>query len=68
MTELKGLAKSVTPAVPPAAIQDSPSKSNHDKLARFIEEETKVVKGRFRCFENPGSSVRIQIRKYKGIL
>jgi|GEM_PF-1735640 len=42
-------------------------KSTKDKLQAFIEEETKVVRGRFRCFDNPGSSVRIQVRKYKGV-
>lgn len=41
--------------------------SNKDKLQAFIQEETKMVKGRFRCFDNPGSSVRIQVRKYKGV-
>lgn len=39
--------------------------SAKDKLNRMVEEESKLVKGRFRCFDNPGSSCRIQIRKYK---
>lgn len=70
MTQLKGIAKeSVTPVVTIInAIQENPKPAHsNDKLARFIEEESKMVKGRFRCFENPGSSARIQIRKYKGI-
>lgn len=49
------------------APEDMRMKSNKDKLQSFIEEETKTVKGRFRCFDNPGSSVRIQVRKYKGV-
>ena len=49
------------------APDDARLKSNKDKLQSFIEEETKMVKGRFRCFDNPGSSVRIQVRKYKGV-
>jgi hypothetical protein len=52
-------------------ISDAPKEnrtiSNNERLQRFIEEETKTVKGRFRCFDNPGSSVRIQVRKYKGV-
>jgi hypothetical protein len=44
-----------------------PTKSSKDRLQRLIEEETKMVKGRFRCFENPGSLCRIQIRKYKEV-
>lgn len=38
-----------------------------EKLKKFIEEETKMVKGRFRCFETPGLSTRIQVRKYPGV-
>ena len=49
------------------APKDTRTSSNSDKLQSFIEEETKTVKGRFRCFDNPGSSVRIQVRKYKGV-
>ncbi len=41
--------------------------STKDRLQKLIQEETKMVKGRFRCFENPGSSCRIQIRKYKEV-
>ena len=36
-------------------------------LNKFIEEETKTVKGIFRNFETPGGSSRIQVRKYPGI-
>lgn len=49
------------------APKDTRIVTNNEKLQRFIEEETKTVKGRFRCFDNPGSSVRIQVRKYKGV-
>ena len=68
------IAASVTTDKPPKIstdISDAPkdmvSSSNSEKLQRFINEETKTVKGRFRCFDNPGSSVRIQVRKYKGV-
>lgn len=68
------IAASVTSEKQPKIItevSDSPKDerklSNSDKLQKFIEEETKMVKGRFRCFDNPGSAVRIQVRKYKGV-
>jgi len=38
-----------------------------EKLNRLIAEETKLVKGRFRNYETPGGSLRVQIRKYPGI-
>ena len=40
---------------------------NKATLAKFIAEETKTVKGRFRNFETPGGDLRLQIRKYPGI-
>lgn len=45
----------------------SEKEQNQAKLRRFVEEETKLVKGRFRNFETPGASVRIQIKKYKDV-
>lgn len=38
-----------------------------DQLRKFIEEETKMVKGRFRAIENPGDRARIQVKKYPGV-
>ena len=38
-----------------------------EALAKFIVEETKMVKGRFRCFETAGATTRIQVRKYPGV-
>ena len=43
------------------------AESPKDRLKKLIEEETKMVKGRFRCFETPGGSLRVQIRKYKEV-
>ena len=68
MAQLKGIAESVTPSNKIEVVQEtSEVKAKNDKLQRFIDEETKMVKGRFRCFDNPGSSVRIQVRKYKNV-
>jgi len=38
-----------------------------ERLAKLIEEESKLVKGRFRNYETPGGSLRVQIRKYPNI-
>mgnify|MGYP001568730611 CR=1 FL=1 len=38
-----------------------------EKLQELIKEETKLVKGIFQCFETPGSSIKITIKKYPGI-
>lgn len=35
-----------------------------DKLKKFIDEESKTVKGRFRCYETPGASSTITVKKY----
>lgn len=43
------------------------SKSMSPELRRFIEEETKTVKGRFKNYETPGGKVRIMVRKYPDI-
>lgn len=45
----------------------SQKEQNKAKLAKFIEMETKTVKGRFRNYETPGGMQRIMIRKYPGI-
>jgi hypothetical protein len=44
----------------------SKSKSN-PKLQKFIDEETVLVKGRFKMYESPGGSVKIIVKKYPGI-
>ena len=67
------IAGSVTPEKPVKIITegeapaDARTTTKSDLLQKFVEEETKLVKGRFRCYDNPGSSVRIQVRKYKGV-
>jgi len=38
-----------------------------EMLAKLIAEETKEVSGRFRNYEAPGGSLRVQVRKYPGI-
>jgi hypothetical protein len=66
MKELN-VAASVTPLVVVSKADPEKVRIGRDKLKAFIEEETKLVKGRFRCLDNPGSAVRIQVRKYKDV-
>ena len=48
-------------------VQKTAKELAKEKLDEFIREETRLVKGRFRCIETPGSSQRIQVRKYPGV-
>lgn len=38
-----------------------------EKIKQLIEEETKLVRGTFICFETPGASATITVRKYPGV-
>lgn len=58
------IAASVTSEKPEPTLA---TKSAKDRLQEFVKEETKMVKGRFRCFETPGQTCHIQIRKYKDV-
>ncbi len=59
------IAESVTVDKPMPAKEEEKTVSNRDRLQKFIQEEKKLVKGRFRCYETPGSRQKIQQRKYK---
>jgi hypothetical protein len=48
-------------------VQKSKKEQSKELLNKFIEEETKMVKGKFRNIEVPGGSQRIQIKKYPGV-
>lgn len=41
--------------------------TSREKLRKLIEDETRVVKGRFRNYESPGAKARVQIKKYKDV-
>ncbi len=57
------IAKNVTLDKP---IQNDEKKAaSKSRLEKFAQEESRMVKGRFRCYETPGSRQRIQQRKYK---
>lgn len=59
----KKLSESVTPVEAPM-ISKPRSEQAKDKLLQMIKEETKMVKGIFQCFETPGATVKITLRKY----
>lgn len=47
---------------------DEQKESGKQRLARCIEEDIKIVRGRFRNLESPGSLFKVPpLRKYKGI-
>lgn len=51
----------------PIQIVKSEKDRNKEVLEKFEKEESKLVKGRFRCFETPGATIRIQQKKYKNL-
>jgi hypothetical protein len=61
------LSQSVTPAVEAPHVASSVKELAKERLNKFIEEERKLVKGIFKCFESPGSTQKIVVRKYPGI-
>lgn len=44
--------------------ESSSSSRSKNLLKKFIDEETKLVKGKFRNLETPGASQKITVRKY----
>jgi hypothetical protein len=62
----KKIADSVTPVAGPH-ISMSAKELGKEKLKKFIEEETRTVRGVFQCFETPGARVKIIVKKYPGI-
>lgn len=69
MAKNLNLASSLTPTqiMGAPAITKSDKERAKVKLAELIAEETKVVRGMFQCFETPGATVKIVVRKYPGI-
>lgn len=48
-------------------IQKTRKEQSKELLKKFVSEETKVVKGKFRNFEVPGGSQRIIVKKYADV-
>ena len=56
-----------TPDASVTNIPLSQKELSRQKLNKLIEEESRIVKGRFRHHETPGGILRVQIRKYPSI-
>jgi hypothetical protein len=60
----------IAASVAQPAIDQSPhvvdKEAAKKKLRAFMDEELKTVRGIFQCFETPGSSTKIVVRKYPG--
>lgn len=61
------IADSVTSQAEAPVVSKSLKDRAKDKIRELIAEESRLVKGIFQCFETPGSSVEINVRKYPGI-
>ena len=56
-----------TPDASVTNIPLSQKELSRQKLNKLIEEESRIVKGRFRHHETPGGILKVQIRKYPSI-
>jgi len=60
----------ITPSITPmetVIVAKTGKEAVKEKLKELIAEETKMVTGIFQCFETPGSTQTISVRKYPGI-
>ncbi len=61
------VSKSTTPTIEVPHLTKTSKEASKEMLDKYIAEETKLVKGRFRHYETPGKTERIMFRKYPGI-
>ncbi len=66
MVSTQQIAKNITP-IEKNSVEPHKKLEAEQRLKTLIAEEIKTVKGRFRCFESPGSSHKIQVKKYKDV-
>jgi hypothetical protein len=67
MSKKLDISESVTPVTPAPHISKSAKELAREKLKELIQEETRLVKGIFQCFESPGATVPISVSKYPGV-
>ncbi len=48
------------------AVIKTGKEANREKLEKFMKEESRMVRGIFKCYECPGASAKISVRKYPG--
>lgn len=66
MAKVLNIPASITPTVEAPHISKSMKEIAKEKIQEFMTEEMKLVKGIFKCFETPGASVKIIVKKYPG--
>lgn len=66
MTSKKTNTPSMTPFVEAPNISMDQKDYAQKKLKELMQEESKLVKGRFKCYETPDAAVKITVRKYPG--
>ena len=47
-----------------AQVAKTKKELSKERLKKFMEEESRLVKGIFQCFESPGSTVPVTVHKY----
>ncbi len=65
MSTVKGISKCVTPSKT-KEILGTPKGGISTELKKFIEQESKFVKGRFKNYESPGGNLPFTAGKYPG--
>lgn len=60
------ISASVTSAVEAPHVSKSMRELGKQKIQEFMKEEMRLVKGIFKCFETPGATVKIIVKKYPG--
>lgn len=48
-------------------VSKSQKEMARSKLEEMMKQETRLVKGRFQCFETPGATVKVTVKKYKEV-
>ena len=67
MSKLKvseSVAPSITPSAQPEVLNKTPKQEANDMLYKFMVDESKLVKGRFKNYKNPGGTEKICYKKY----
>src|SRR5690606_19530079 len=47
-------------------VSADPKKAAKERLHKIMQEESRLVKGDFKCYECPGASATFSVRKYPG--
>ena len=64
MAIVKGISKSVTPSK--GEVLGTPPKGMSSELKKFMDEESIIVRGRFKNYESPGGPLPLTCGKYPG--